>query len=78
MAEEYWVLQCPNCGRWRSKIVRALQNSMFKCMSCDKGRKLRHKDEFGLAIKCALKTMSGSEAAKKVAEMNAKRGTGCQ
>ena len=58
---------CPNCGRWQ--VTRA---KTLKCVYCNKSRKIKKVNDWGLSVKCKTTLSNGSEAAKLAAEMNRK------
>jgi len=45
--KKYKVIQCPNCGN----ISSCMSNITFKCIFCNKSRKIKKVKEFGLSVK---------------------------
>lgn len=56
-------MMCPNCGGIQTAEIRkGIKNKVIKCIYCNKSRKLKYKNKFGLQAKILFKTNSPQEA----------------
>ena len=39
-SQQFYAIQCKNCGLWRSCIIEHPQKYVFKCFNCNKTKKL--------------------------------------
>ena len=69
MVEYYYVLQCPSCGNFQTKIYRDItllniKKKTFKCQRCGKSTMIKKSKEFGMSVKNWGPFTNGSYAAE--------------
>lgn len=69
----FYIMGCPHCGQIQVKETKKIYNAVFKCVYCNKSRKIKQKITYGLSVKLYDQTMSGSLAAKICGRLKEKK-----
>lgn len=64
-----YAIQCPNCGVWQGKEIRKLRSSRFVCKYCNKGRKFKKENQFGLSV-TAIRCDNGKKLSELIKRNN--------
>jgi len=46
--DRFYILSCPHCGNFQIKEIRNIQIATFKCLICNKSRKIISKGTFNV------------------------------
>jgi hypothetical protein len=69
---KYYAIRCLSCGRWSGKQVRdekEIQAATFTCAYCQKSKKIKCENDYGLSVQVKGPVNAGAIAAL-VAQLN--------
>lgn len=66
----FYCMKCRNCGMWAVKETKDISKASFTCKFCNKTKKIKKKNLYGLSMKHFGPFNTGKEAGKRSAEAN--------